>query len=129
MARLVVYVRSSFCPDVWRWQHWVSKHELDYVEIDIDRDDEAYAKVRAWTGHESVPTLVIAPDDGLDPVEEPEPLPGDSPRAVDRGTMLTEPNPGQVEAFLDRWGIPYGPSGGEQEEALAGESRPWWKIL
>ena len=40
--------------------------------------------------------------------------------------MLTEPNPGQVEAFLDRWGIPYGLSGGEQEEALAGESRIGW---
>ena len=93
MARLVVYVRSAFCPDVWRWQRWLSTHPVERLEIDIDQDDEAYARVRAWTGHESVPTLVIAPDDDLEPLEEPEPLPGRSPRAIDRGSMLTEPNP------------------------------------
>ena len=125
MARLVVYVRSAFCPDVWRWQRWLSTHPVERLEIDIDQDDEAYARVRAWTGHESVPTLVIAPDDGLEPLEEPEPLPGRSPRAIDRGSMLTEPNPGQVEAFLDRWGIPYGEAA-DGDEVADGE-RPWWK--
>ena len=124
MARLVVYVRSSFCPDVWRWRRWVGRRELEYVEIDIDSDDEAYAKVRAWTGHESVPTLVIAPDDGLDPIEDPAQLPGGSARGVDRGSMLTEPKSGQVEAFLDRWGIPYGAPAGDRPE----QRRPWWKL-
>jgi glutaredoxin len=125
MARLVVYVRSSFCPDVWRWQRWVSQHELDFFELDIDADPQAYARVIEWTGHESVPTLVIAPDDGLEPIEEPSPRPGRSPRGVDRGTMLTEPNPGQVEAFLDRWGIRYGR--GAEEGEPAGEDRRWWQ--
>ncbi len=128
MARLVVYLRSSFCPDVARWRRWVSDHPLQYTEIDIDRDDEGYEKVLAWTGHESAPTLVIAPDDGLDPIDEPAPLPGGrGPRAVDRGTMLTEPNPGQIGPFLDRHGIPYG--GGEPEVVVADSRarRPWWK--
>lgn len=107
MARLVVYVRSAFCPDVFRWQRWLQSHELDFVEFDIDSDPVAYERVRSWTGHESVPTLVIAPDDGVEPIEEPSPLPGRSPRGVDRGTMLTEPNPGQIEAFLKRNGIPF----------------------
>ena len=66
MARLVVYVRSSFCPDVARWRRWVSEHPLEYVEIDIDRDVEGYDRVIAWTGHEAVPTLVIAADDEID---------------------------------------------------------------
>lgn len=111
MSRLVVYGRSSFCPDMWRWNKWVEEHPLDYVEFDIDGDDDAYAKVLAWTGHESVPTLVIAAADAVDPIEPPAALPeGRSPRAFDRGTMLTEPNVGQIGPFLQRHGIPYGSS-------------------
>ena len=108
MARLVVYVRSRFCPDVARWRHWLQDTEIDYVELDIDVDREAYDRVKAWTGHESVPTLVVAPDNGLGPIEEPSALPtGRGPRAIDRGTMLTEPNPGQIAPFLERHGIPF----------------------
>ena len=131
MARLVVYARSSFCPDVARWRRWVSDHPLQYTELDIDRDSEAYEKVLAWTGHESVPTLVIAPDDGLDPIEQPSPLPGGrGPRAVDRGTMLTEPNVGQIGPFLDRHGISYGDGGLEAATMTDSTARrPWWKPL
>ena len=138
MSRLVVYVRSSFCPDVARWRRWVSENPIDYVEFDIDRDEEAYHRVLAWTGHESVPTLVIADDDDIVPFEEPEPLPaGRGPRAIDRGTMLTEPNPGQIAVFLDRHRIPYGDqSEDEQPGAVAADGaapedaakRPWWKL-
>ncbi len=136
MARLVVYGRSSFCPDMYRWSKWVEQHPLDYVEFDIDRDEEAYAKVIGWTGHESVPTLVIALDDGVDPVEEPRPLGGRSPRAVDRGTMLTEPNLGQVAPFLQRHGIPFGGEGGSggapteaRVERASGEPPSGWRRL
>ncbi len=109
MARLVVYGRSSFCPDMMRWEHWLTRNPVEHIAFDIDTDREALAKVVGWTGHQSVPTLVIADQDGVDPIEEPSPLAaGRGPRAVDRGTMLTEPNPGQVEEFLDRHGIPYG---------------------
>ena len=109
MARLVVYVRSSLCPDVFRWRRWLAAYEVEHLEIDIDADRAARERVRAWTGHDSVPTLVIAPEDGVEPVAPPDRIPGRSPRAVDRGTMLTEPNPGQIEAFLERNGIPYAP--------------------
>ncbi len=51
MSRLVVYLRSAFCPDVARWQRWVSEHPLEYLEFDIDTNREAYDKVLAWTGH------------------------------------------------------------------------------
>jgi len=133
MTRLVVYVRSSFCPDVARWRRWVAEHPLEHLEIDIDRDDAAYEKVLAWTGHESVPTLVIAPEDGLDPVEKPAPLPGGRrPRAVDRGTMLTEPNPSQIGPFLERHGIAFGGGGAKEQIAAATatnatQQRPWWR--
>jgi len=91
-----------------RWEQWLKRYAVEHESFDIDTDREALAKVVSWTGHMSVPTLVIAPDDGFDPIEEPSPLPeGRGPRAVDRGTMLTEPNPGQVEEFLERNGITY----------------------
>ena len=124
MARLVVYGRSSFCPDMMRWQRWIAENPLEYIEFDIDADEEAWQKVARWTGHESVPTLVLAADDSFDPIEEPKPLPaGSSPRAVDRSVMLTEPNPGQVENFLDRHGIPYGEASGLDKSAVTKEGR------
>ena len=110
MAQLVVYGRSTPCPDMYRWHLWLDQNEVEFVWFDIDTDREALRKVIAWTGHQSVPTLVIADDDGIDPAVAPRPLPrGRGPRGVDRGSMLTEPNPGQVEKFLQRNGIPFGP--------------------
>ena len=121
MARLVVYGRSSFCPDMMRWEQWLKRHPVPHEAFDIDTDREALEKVVGWTGHMSVPTLVIAADDGFDPIEEPSPLPeGRGPRAVDRGTMLTEPNPGQVEEFLDRHGIAYGNGAEGESEGRGG---------
>ncbi|MEZ4502821.1 MAG: glutaredoxin family protein [Dehalococcoidia bacterium] len=121
MARLVVYVRSRVCPDVARWRRWLQQHELDYVELDIDSDAEAYDRVLRWTGFESVPTLVIAPDDGLEPIEAPSALPpGRGPRAIDRGTMLTEPNPGQIVPFLERNGIPVTRLEGSRDGGIIG---------
>ncbi len=78
-----------------------------------------------------MPTLVIAADDGIDPIEAPDPLPGGrGPRGIDRGTMLTEPNPGQIEQFLERHGIPYTGSGDATASptADAAQRRPWWKL-
>ncbi len=47
MARLVVYGRSAFCPDMHRWRQWVDEHPLQYIEFDIDHDDRAHDKVLA----------------------------------------------------------------------------------
>ena len=113
MARLVVYGRSIFCPDMMRWDRWVRAHPLSCVAFDIDVDEDARDFVVRHTGHLSVPTLVIAPDNGFDPIEEPTPLAGRGPRAVDRGCMLTEPGIGQVEAFLRRHDIAFGGPGGD----------------
>ncbi|MGE3857650.1 MAG: glutaredoxin family protein [Dehalococcoidia bacterium] len=124
MPRLVVYGRSTPCPDMYRWMQWLSKHEVEVVEFDINHDAEAFRKVVEWTGHQSVPTLVIASDDGVDPVTAPTALPhGRGPRAVDRGTMLTEPGIGQVEGFLERNGIPF-----TTVEEAPRERRSWFGL-
>lgn len=106
MARMVVYGSSIPCPDMARFGWWLERHTVDRaVMLDIHMDPEAYQKVITWTGHASVPTLVIAPDDGLNPIRPPAPLAGRSARGFDRGTMLTEPNPPQITAFLRSNGI------------------------
>lgn len=115
MTRLVVFGRSGFCPDMMRWDQWVKRHPIAYVSFDIDADQDARDFVLRWTGHLSVPTLVIAPEEHYGPAEEPAPLPGRGPRGVDRGSMLTEPAIGQVEVFLRRNGIPFGGPDGDPE--------------
>ncbi|MBM4409817.1 MAG: glutaredoxin family protein [Chloroflexi bacterium] len=75
MPRLVVYGRSTPYPDMDRWHQWLAKHEVEFVEFDINDDPEAFRKVVEWAGHQSVPTLVIAADDGVDPVTPPAALP------------------------------------------------------
>lgn len=107
MARLVVYGSSIPCPDMARFQWWLQRNEVAAIEfVDIHREEWAYDRVIEWVGHASVPTLVIASDDDLDPIEPPTPLEhGQRVRGFDRGTMLTEPNPGQIEGFLQRNGI------------------------
>ena len=107
MARLVVYGSSVPCPDMARFAWWLQRHDVpDLVFIDIHQERWAYDRVVEWTGHASVPTLVIASDDSLDPVEEPAPIgSGQRVRALDRGTMVTEPNPQQIAEFLFRNGV------------------------
>ena len=120
---------------MFRWNAWVKQHPVEYVEFDIAGDREAFANVLSWTGHASVPTLVIAEDDSFEPVHPPKSLPDKrSPRGADRGTMLSEPNPGQIAAFLRRHHIPFGGDGGSGDAPEAtqiirvGNHRPWWKI-
>jgi hypothetical protein len=79
---------------------------IPYREIDIEADEEAAAKVKGWTGFYSVPTIVIAEGEGLDPALPILPLPeGASPRGVDRGGMITEPRADQLVSFLRHHGF------------------------
>ena len=106
MTRLVVYVRRAFCPDVKRTREYLARHAIPHTEVDADADPAARQRVLRWTGFLSFPTLVIVDGDSLDPAVPPSPLrPGQSPRAVDRGSMLTEPSLTALEAFLRRHGL------------------------
>lgn len=105
MSRLVVYVSSRPCPDMTRWRRWRAGHDVTAIERRVDDDPAAKADLLRLVGHESVPTLVIAGDGSPDPVAPPRALDGRSPRAFDRGTVLSEPNPGQIIPFLQRHGI------------------------
>ncbi len=103
--RLVVY-SSPWCINCLDTQEALKEWQVDYVNVDIKKDKGAAGRVRTWTGFESVPTLVIAGDNSMEPCQEPAPLvPGGSPRGVDRGTMLTEPTRKELHAWLVKHGI------------------------
>lgn len=106
MKELVVYVRRDACPDVRRAKEFLAEHAVPHRLIDTDGDPGAKQRVLAWTGYLSFPTLVVAEEGSVEPWEEPLPLgPGQSPRDVDRGSMLTEGSTAILESFLRRHGF------------------------
>lgn len=103
---LVMYSRSRPCPFVNIAKRVLDRHQLDYHEIQIDRDSDARQRVIGWTGFESVPTMIVAKPDEILPITEPDYLPeGESPRGIDRGAMITEANEPQLEAWLAKHGF------------------------
>ncbi len=106
MKRLVVYIRGDFCPDVRRTRDYLEKHQVPHLIVDAAVDGAARDRVLGWTGYLSFPTLVVVDGDMVEPIEPPAPLkPGQSPRDVDRGTMLTEASTPVLERFLKRHGF------------------------
>ena len=103
---LVMYSRSTPCPFVSIARQVLAKEGVPYREIFIDRDEQACQRVVDWTGFESVPTLIMA-DNGDDvPFEKEAYLEkGLSPRGIDRGSMITEPDIKQLTTWLTRHGL------------------------
>ncbi len=84
----------------------LKRSRVPYREINIEADQEAAAKVKGWTGFHSVPTMVVAEGESLDPALPLEPFPqGASPRGLDRGGMITEPSAEELRRFLRRHGF------------------------
>jgi glutaredoxin len=99
--RLVMYSRTYGCPFITLAKRVLADHAISYHEIMIDKDAEAKARVLDWTGFLSVPTLVAAAPGELLPITPPDPLErGESPRGVDRGSMITEPNHDELQNWL-----------------------------
>jgi glutaredoxin len=101
-----MYSRSYGCPFISLAKRVLSDHNVSYREIMIDKDATAKQRVLDWTGFLSVPTIIVAANGDDLPIEPPVPLPtGNSPRGVDRGTMITEPNIEELLTFLKRHGF------------------------
>lgn len=103
---LVLYSRTVPCPNCDAAKRVLAERGISYKEIMIDQDPEACARVERWTGFQSVPTLVVARPGELLPLSEPRPLePGRSPRGVDRGPLITEPDAGGLQHWLRTQGF------------------------
>ena len=78
--RLVVYM-SSWCGNSLDTQRALREWNVPAHFINIKEDRAAAGRVKAWTGFESVPTLVISQGESVEPAEPPLPLTaGRSPR-------------------------------------------------
>lgn len=103
---LIMYSRTTGCPFVSLAKRVLNDYAVPYREVYIDKDSQARDRVLDWTGFLSVPTLVIAQEGDIMPIDTPSPLrAGESPRGIDRGAMITEPNIPQLTAWLTGHGF------------------------
>ncbi|MHB8624740.1 MAG: glutaredoxin family protein [Aggregatilineales bacterium] len=103
---LIMYSRETPCPFVSLARRVLAQDGVPYRELFIDRDKIAERRVLEWTGFLSVPTLIAATPGETLPYTAPTLLaPGSSPRGIDRGAMITEPDETQLRAWLRRIGM------------------------
>ncbi len=100
-----MYTRAG-CAMVGLAKRILNDYHVPYHEIIIDRDTKARQWVMHVTGFLSVPTLVVANPGEIVPYEEPLPLErGASPRGINRGAIITEPNMTQLTDWLQQHGF------------------------
>jgi glutaredoxin len=103
---LIMYSRTTGCPYIGLAKRILDDYGVPYREIFIDQDRDARQRVLTWTGFLSVPTLIAAENGSVLPYSEPSPLvPATSPRGINRGAMITEPNSEQLIAWLKQEGF------------------------
>lgn len=107
MARdIILYSRATSCSDIDHVRARLQEWNLPFREIDIEADARAAARLEAWTGFLSVPTVVIADAGSDEPYQEPAGLtPNMNPRNVDRGSIITEPSTANLRVFLEHNGF------------------------
>ena len=76
MSKRVVVYMSPWCYTSKDTQSALNEWGVPATFINIKEDHAAAARVRGWVGFESVPTIVIAEGEGVEPFEAPAPLVG-----------------------------------------------------
>ncbi len=102
---LVVYGRSTFCPDLVTTKAWLHAWNVPYHQVNQDLDEQVAWRLDSWLGSRTVPTLVVAEHGALDPIAPPVDANLKALRNTDRGTMLHEPEEATLRAFLARHGF------------------------
>jgi glutaredoxin len=106
MARRVVAYVSPWCSQSQDTRRAMGEWGVPCEFVDIKADRTAAARLREWLGFESVPTVILAEGESLEPYEPPKPLmPGSGPRGIDRGSMITEASRDQLRAWLVKNGL------------------------
>jgi len=57
-SRLVFY-SAAWCPDCTRSKALLEKHHIDYLDIDIGKDNDAFIFVEKLTRRVRIPTLIF----------------------------------------------------------------------
>ena len=57
-SRLVMY-GTSWCPDSKRSKNFLENHKIDFLNIDIGKDNTAYIFLNKLTSRVRVPTLIF----------------------------------------------------------------------
>ncbi|MBE2193074.1 MAG: SUMF1/EgtB/PvdO family nonheme iron enzyme [Anaerolinea sp.] len=102
---LVVYGRSTFCPDLVTLKRWLHQWNVPHRQVQIDLDERAAYRLDEWLGARTVPTLVMARRGEVEPFEPPVVIDLSKLRNQDRGSMLHEPDEVTLRAFLVRFGF------------------------
>jgi glutaredoxin len=103
---LIMYSRTIPCPDCERARQLLQDNGVPFQEVMIDLDPAARRFVEQITGYRSVPTLVVSRPGEAKPLIDPRPLEkGRSPRGVDRGAVITEPDLLSLRVWLAKHGF------------------------
>jgi glutaredoxin len=103
---LIMYSRTIPCPDCERARRLLQENAVPFREVMIDADPTAQRFVEGLTGFRAVPTLVVSAAGDASPAEELRPLEqGRSPRGVDRGPVITEPDVISLKRWLQKHGF------------------------
>jgi glutaredoxin len=100
---ILIFVRSSFCGGVALARDLLTRYQIPYREVEIDKNPELAARLKEWTGFLSVPTLIVVKPGEDSPYTEFLPPPTDrSLKGFDRGPMITEPTNRELENWLHK---------------------------
>jgi len=102
---LVLYGRTTFCPDLVKTKNWLHQWNIPYRQLNVDTDEEAAYRLDAWLGTRTIPTLVVAEHNNIDPIGVPSEADLTNLRDKDRGSMLHEPEEYTLRSFLKRFGF------------------------
>ncbi len=106
MKEIVMYVRSTFCPQTALARDIMKRYNIPYREIDFSHDLDAADRVKTWVGFLSTPTLIIANHGEDVPYTDFLPAPTDrSISGYDRGPIITEPSNRALENWLNKHGF------------------------
>jgi glutaredoxin len=97
--------RTTGCPMSTLARRVLDDYGVKYHELYYNFNEDAKARLMKHVGFLSVPTLYVAETGSEEPATEPLPVEADSPRGMDRGSMITEPSEPQLLAWLRKHGM------------------------
>jgi hypothetical protein len=109
---IVMYSQAAYSPFAALARDVFIRYNIPFREIDVNTNAAIVNQLKDWTGQLSIPTIIVAAPQSDLPFEPPTPLEaGQSPRGMDRGSLISEPNNQQLENWLHKHGFlakPYG---------------------